>query len=172
MANPEVAHDLEVLMKKLFAMLIAATLVLGVLAGPSAFAGKKKKTRTVTLEESGSMIVPAPSSAVLFGITEGEFVNTCAMPASQGVDAWVVELPEDFRLGTALIEVVGADVTGAHDVDVYFYDSGCSLMNDYSLTGGPNESGSIAPGAAWVVVDLFLGANATFDLKATATITG
>ena len=162
-------------MKKLFAMLIAATLVLGVLAGPSAFAGKKKKkpaTRTVTLEESGSMLVPAPTSIALFGITEGEFVSTCAMPASQGVDAWVLELPDDFRLGTAQIEVVGADVTGAHDIDVYFYDSGCGLMVDYSLTGGPDESGSIAPGAAWVVVDLFVGANATIDLKATATIAG
>ena len=165
-------------MKKLFATAIAASLVLGLLAGPSAFAGKKKKkkppapvTRTVTLEESGTIMVPAPTSALLFGITEGEFVQTCAMPASQGVDGHVLELPEDFRLGTAQIEVLGADMTGAYDLDVYFYDASCALMGDYSLTAGTDESGAIAPGASWVVVDLFVGANATFDLKATATIT-
>ena len=165
-------------MKKLFATAIAASLVLGLLAGPSALAGKKKKkpkppaTRTVTLEESGTIMAPAPTSIALFGITEGEFAQTCAMPASQGVDGWVVELPEDFRMGTGLIDVVGTDATGAHDLDVYFYDSACGLMVDYSLTGGADESGAIAPGAAWAVVDLFIGANATFELKATATITG
>ena len=173
MANPEVAHDLEVLMRKLFAMLVAATLVLGVLAGPSAFAGKKKKTRTITLEESGSMAAPAPQSILLFGVTEGEFrvVNECAsMPVSQGIDGWVVEVPPEFQLGTASLEVLGADTTGAYDLDVYFLDAGCTVMEPY-MQGGVDPSGTILPGAAWIVVDLFAGANATFDLKATVTVT-
>jgi hypothetical protein len=57
------------------------------------------------------------------------------------------------------------------DLDVYFIDAGCGLMEPY-MTDGTNPSGSIPPGATWAVVDLFVGANATFDLKATATVTG
>ena len=162
-------------MKKLFAMLIAATLVLGVLAGPSAFAGKKKKTRTITFEESGAVKVAGPQGAVLFGVTEGEYtrVHSCAaMPVSQGHDGWAIAIPEEFRLGTASVEVLGADTSGAYDYDLYFYDSGCALMADVWLTDGADASGTIPPGAAYAVLDLVLGANATFDLKATATVTG
>ena len=167
-------------MKKLFATLVAMTLVLGVLAGPSALAGKKKKkkkapvTREITFEESGSMIVPGPTGAALFGLTEAEFtqVHTCAqMPASQGVDGWVIEVPEEFRLGTATVEVVGADASGAHDFDLYFYDAGCSLMADVWLQDGADPTGAIPGGASWMVIEMIVGGNATFDLKATATIT-
>lgn len=166
-------------MKKLLVTLVAASLALTVVAAPSAVAGKKKKppaskTRTITFEESGSMSVPGPTGAVLFGVTEGEFreVNMCgSMPASQGFDGWVVELPEDYRLGSATLTVLGADATGAFDMDAYFYDAGCALMGDYSLTEGPDPAGAIPPGARWIVVDLFAGLNATFDLAATATIT-
>jgi hypothetical protein len=166
----------EAWVKKLFAVLIGASLVLGLLAGPSALAGKKKKKKpvTVTLEESGAMKIPSPVSALFFGITEGEFVqaNSCAsLPASQGIDGWVVELPQEFAMGTGQVEVIGTDTSGAHDFNVYFYDAGCALMDDYSLTGGTDESGAIAPGTAFIVIDLFVGANATFDLKATATVT-
>lgn len=149
------------------------------LAGQSALAGEKKKppvlaTRTIKFEESGSMIVPGPTTRNLFGITEFEFawVNACAsMPASQGLDGWVVELPEDFRNGIASMEVLGADATGAYDLDVYFYDASCTWMRDVSLLGGADESGPIPPGATWAFVSLFAGANATFDLTATVIVT-
>lgn len=166
-------------MKKLFAVLVAATLVLGVLAGPSAFAGKKKKkapaTRTITFEESGAVRVAGPTGAALFGITEAEFtlVHTCAtMPVSQGHDGWAIAIPEDFRLGTASVEVLGADTSGVHDYDLYFYDASCALMGDVWLQDGADPTGAIPPGATWAVLDLVVGANATFDLTATATITG
>lgn len=166
-------------MRKPLVALVAASLALTVVSAPPALAGKKKKppapvTRTVTFEESGSMTAPGPSGAVLFGVTEGEFVqvNTCAsLPASQGFDGWVVELPEEFRLGTGTVTITGADASGAHDMDAYFYDGGCTLMGEVSLTEGADPAGAIPPGATWVVVDLFSGAGATFDLKATATIT-
>lgn len=164
-------------MKKLFAILVAGTLVLGVLAGPSALAAKKKKkaptSRTITLEESGSMAAPAPQSILLFGVTEGEFrlVNECAsLPVSQGIDGWVVEVPPEFQLGTASLEVLGTDTTGAYDLDVYFLDASCSVMEPY-MQEGADPSGTILPGAAWIVIDLFAGTNATFDLKATVKVT-
>lgn len=40
------------------------------------------------------------------------------------------------------------------------------------IQDGAEASGTINAGAAWAVIDLFVGANATFELKATATVTG
>jgi hypothetical protein len=85
------------------------------------------------------------------------------------VDGHVVELPEEFRTGTATIEVLGADPTGTYDLDVYFYDGGCGLLEPY-MTDGADASGAIPPGSTWAVIELFTGANATFDLKATVTV--
>jgi extracellular elastinolytic metalloproteinase len=66
--------------------------------------------------------------------------------------------------------VVGSDATGQHDLDVYLYDASCSLMEPY-ITDGADPSGPILPGAKWAVVSLFAGANASFKLTGTATIT-
>ena len=165
-------------MKKYLSILLAAFLVVGMIGAPTALAKKKKKkkkapvTKTITFEESGTIAGPAPSSLAIGGITEAEFVifNTCASPpASQGVDGHVVELPEDFGSGTGSLEVLGSDATGAYDLDVYFYDAGCSLMEPY-MTDGADPSGAIPAGARWAVVDLLVGANASFDLTATATV--
>ena len=153
-------------MKKPSAALIAATLVLGILAGPSAFAATK------TFRESGSMMAPAPARAATgVGVTEVDFqllTGDCEeLPILQGYDAWVILLPFDFRQGTASLRVQGADTTGAHDMDVYFYDGSCAPMNA-SLTTGVNPTGPIPRHAIWAVVTLAVGANATFDLTATA----
>lgn len=165
-------------MRKSLAIAIAALLVLGLVGAPSALAKKKKKkkkapaTKTITFEESGTIAIPAPSSLVLGGVTEIEFTiaHGCAsLPASQGVDGHVVEVPEEFRAGDATLEVLGSDATGAYDLDVYFYDAGCGLMEPY-MTDGVDPSGAIPPGAAWAVVDLLVGANASFDLTGTVTI--
>lgn len=165
-------------MKKSLAIVLASLLLLGLIGAPSALAKKKKKkksapvTKTITFEESGTMAVPAPTSLVIGGVSEAEFVivNECAsLPVSQGFDGHVVELPEEFRTGTATLEVLGSDATGAYDLDVYFYDAGCALMEPY-MTDGADASGAIPPGATWAVVDLLVGANASFDLTATTTI--
>lgn len=156
---------------------LASLLVVGLIGAPSASAKKKKKkktpvTKTITFEESGTMAGPAPSSLLVGGVTEAEFtiVNSCAsLPSSQGVDGYVVELPEDFRSGTATLEVLGSDASGAYDLDVYFYDAGCGLMEPY-MTDGADPSGAIPAGATWAVVDLLVGVNASFDLTATTTI--
>lgn len=166
-------------MRKILATTAAAALLLAVAAAPPALAKKKKKppapvTRTITFEESGSMSIPGPTGSVLSGLTEGEFtvVNECAsMPMSQGLDGYVVELPAEFQLGTATLQVLGADATGMYDMDAYFYDAACGLMDGVSLTEGADPAGGVPAGAKWVMVDLFVGANATFDLTATATIT-
>jgi hypothetical protein len=165
-------------MRKALVLALVAGLMTSAIAGP-ALAGKKKKkappaptTKEVTFEASGTLAVPAPTAIALKGLTEAEFTiaNECASaPVTQGVDGYVVEIPADFRSGTATVEVLGADTTGAYDLDVYFYDASCGLLEPY-MTDGADASGAIPPGAAWAVIELFVGANATFDLKATATV--
>ncbi|MEA2433876.1 MAG: extracellular elastinolytic metalloproteinase [Actinomycetota bacterium] len=149
-------------------------LVLGTIGMPAATAKKKKKptTQTVTFSEEGAIRVAGPTGAALKGVTEAEFTlaNSCATPpVSQGHDGYVIELPAEYAMGTGTIEVKGADTTGAYDLDLYFYDAGCTLMDPY-LTEGADPSGAINGGAKWAVVNLFVGANATFKLTATATI--
>ena len=161
-------------MKKSLMVMLAAALTVGAIAAPSAQAGKKKKApKTVTFEESGTIVAPAADGVAFGGVTTMEFViaNACASPpTTQGFDGHIVELPMDFRLGTATIEVTGSDTSGAHDLDVYFYDAGCALLEPY-MTDGANPAGAIPPGATYAAIELFVGANATFDLKATATVT-
>ena len=166
-------------MRRSLIVVLAAALALGAIGAPSAMAKKKKKkkpvpvTKTITFTQEGTITAPAPSSAASKGVTEAEFTaaNNCASPpASQGFDGYVVELPADYRLGTATLEVLGSDATGEYDLDVYFYDSACSLMEPY-MTDGADATGPIPGGAQWAVIDLFVGANASFKLTATTQIT-
>jgi hypothetical protein len=164
-------------MKKSLIAALAALLVLGAVGMPAATAKKKKKkkppvTQVVTFAEKGSMRVAGPTGAALKGVTEAEFTlaNSCATPpVSQGHDGYVIEIPAEFQSGTATVEVKGSDSTGAYDFDLYFYDAGCSLMDPY-LTDGTDPAGAINPGAKWAMVNLFVGANATFELTGTATV--
>ena len=169
-------------MKKLVLFLLASILVVGLVGGP-ALAGKKKKkkpkpppapvTQTITFEEEGTTRVPAFTNIAGGGITELEFVivNECgSMPATQGHDGHVLELPEEYRDGNATLTVTGSDATGQYDYNVYLYDSNCSLMEPY-IEEGSDASGGIPAGAQWAVVDMVMGAQGSFKLTATNTIT-
>lgn len=164
-------------MKKSLIVTLAAALALGAVAAPSAVAGKKKKKKkksapvTRTFEESGTIAAPAVTGLAIGGLTTAEFVvvNECAsLPTSQGFDGHVVEIPVGFRMGTAELEILGSSA-GTYDLDAYFYDGGCGLMEPY-MRDGADPTGPIPLGAAWVAVELFVGANTSFDLKATATV--
>lgn len=164
-------------MRKSLVVGVAALLVLGMIGAPAATAKKKKPkkptTQTITFEQEGTIRVAAPSSAAYFGVTDGEFlvVHECGqMPTTQGHDAFIVEIPADFQTGSGTLAVAGTDSTGVHDFDVYLYDAGCTLMEPY-ITEGADPSGIILPGAKWAVVSLFTGANASFKLTGTATVT-
>lgn len=170
-------------MKKAVVFLLASILVVGLVGGP-AIAGKKKKkkkppvppapvTQTITFEEEGTTRVPAFTNAAGGGITEIEFtvINSCgSMPSTQGHDGHVVELPEAYRDGNATINVTGSDATGLYDYNVYLYDTECNLMEPY-IEEGSDASGTIPAGAQWAVVDMVGGAQGSFKLTATNTIT-
>ena len=109
----------------------------------------------------------------MFGVTGNEFTSTCpdpyAAPASQGADGWVSTLPAGFGDGTHTIAVTGGESTPAgHDIDLYFLD--CRLRADRlgSDRVGADESGVIPGGAAYVLTQLFTGADVPFTLTAKA----
>lgn len=163
-------------MRKSLVATLAALLVLGMIAAPAATAKKKKKkpvAQTITFEQEGTIRIAGPTSAAYFGITDGEFlvVHDCAqMPATQGHDAWIVEIPAEFQTGSASLKIEGSDASGLYDLDVYYYDASCGLMEPY-LTEGTNPAGPILGGAKWAVVSMFTGANASFKLTGTTTVT-
>jgi extracellular elastinolytic metalloproteinase len=105
----------------------------------------------------------------VFGVTGTELTSTCtAPPASQGADGWVSTLPKGFGDGTHSIAVTGGDSTPAgHDLDLYFLDSQCALLGS-AATAAPDESSTIPGGTAYVLTQLFTGANVPFTLTAKA----
>jgi hypothetical protein len=104
----------------------------------------------------------------VFGVTGTEFSNACsAPPASQGTDGWVSKLPKGFGDGTHSVSVTGGESTPAgHDLDLYFLDSACQLIGS-AASSSADESSSIPGGTAYVLTQLYTGANVPFTLTAT-----
>ena len=124
-------------------------------------------------DDSGTIVTgnPATGETVerVVGVTGQEFSNTCpdpyAAPATQGVDGWISQLPAGFGDGTHTITVTGGETPAGHDIDVYFLDSAC-VVTGSAATSAPDESGVIPGGTAYVLTQLYTGANVPFTLKA------
>ena len=146
---------------------IAFALIVGLLGAVSAApAIAKKKKKPITFEASGAFAVGHPASFFEVSITGSELTNTCAIPASQGTDGYVVELSEEISKVAANVSVSGGDATGTYDLDMYFFNADCSPMGAAS-TAESNEVGAIGPGTKYILVNSFMGAEITFDLVAT-----
>lgn len=105
---------------------------------------------------SGTIHLPAPQSRSGPGMTEGSWTTTGSF-AAQGVDGLVVALPADAPGKTITAAGVSPfDETLGHDLDIYFYDAQRGFVGGASET--PDESTVVPAGAAFAVVDLFLGA--------------
>jgi hypothetical protein len=115
---------------------------------------------------------PATGETVerVVGVTGNEFSNTCPdpyeAPASQGTDGWISALPAGFGDGTHVIEVKGGETPAGHDIDVYYMDAGCQVIGS-SASSAADESGVIPGGTAYVLTQLFTGAQVPFTLSAT-----
>jgi len=110
-------------------------------------------------------------------ITGTEFRNTCSIPASQGVDGYVVELSDAISAVTSTVLVSGSDATHfGHDFDMYFFDADCASTgastND-STSGRPpgtnygDERGVFPAGTKYVLVIAGGGPGLEFTLDAT-----
>lgn len=143
------------------------------LAGPAA-AGKKKKkgpkpfkSETMTIE-IGHPVFNGYSGTVV-GITPQEFIQTCALPTTNGVDAAVYEVPADYTKVMASIEATGTGVTDAAapaDIDIYLFDEACAPVGAFNAAG-TSEAGVISPGTAYVLLHNYTGGptDVQFTLK-------
>ncbi len=123
--------------------------------------------------DSGTIVTGNPATGDptglqnVAGVTGNEFEQTCsAPPASQGVDAWVSTLPSGFGDGVHTVTVTGEETPAGHDLDLYFYGADCALLGSIA-TSGANESGVIPGGTAYVLTQLWTGADVPFTLTAT-----
>ena len=88
------------------------------------------------------------------------------MPVTQGLDGFVIELDDAISAVTATAEVTGTDVSGMHDLDLYFFDDGCVATGE-SSTEASDEVGVMPAGTRYILVTAFLGTEITFNFKAT-----
>lgn len=121
---------------------------------------------------TGTVLAGDPATRAVGGATEqlspcnGSIDPDVPAGLAQGVDGYWIQLPEGSAGRTATLTA-----NEPNDVDGWFYDEGCGLMpSPYTLaTTDPvpngDEQGVIPEGAAWVVVDLYVGAAATFTFS-------
>ena len=136
--------------------LIALTVALAIMVAPTtALAGKKKKGPKPYTSDAVSIEMGHPvfngNSGSIVGLTAQEFMNTCSVPASNGFDAYVFEVPADYQKIEAQLEAVGAGGVYAYDLDVYTFDSSCA-MNSVQNSPGTDQVGFILKGTAFVLV--------------------
>jgi hypothetical protein len=144
-------------MKKTMVLLLVLALAMPF---GGALAAKKKKPKPFK-SEIVSLGIAHP---VFFGqtgavnaITAREFVATCAIPASQGVDAWVFEVPAAYTGITASVKAIGEPGGAAgYDLDLYFFDDSCQATFA-SNSAGTDEFGYMPEGTAWIVMHNYLG---------------
>ena len=149
-------------MRKALALLLTLA-VAATLANPATAAKKKSKgpkpykSEEVTIQFGHAVLYGNSGSIV--GITPQEFVNTCAIPTTNGVDAFVWEVPEDYRNIDALITAFGAGGTVGHDLDIFLFDDACAVtMASQNTT--TDETTVMTKGTAYIMVHNFGAATA------------
>ena len=144
-------------MKKIVVCLLALALIAG---SQGAWAAKRKKPKPYKSEQV-TLAVPHPvaysSTGSVNGITAKEFENTCALPSTNGLDAYVFEVPPAFAKYDATVEAIGegAAPTG-YDLDIYLYDASCKVTLAFNATG-TDETGVLPKGTAFVLIHNYLG---------------
>ena len=145
-------------MKKL--AILGLVLVIGLVAQP-AIAGKKKGPKPWKSEQ-GTIGVAHPvfytSSQSVNSITAKEFESGCALPASNGLDGYVFEVPAEYQKIQASLAAVGAGAgtPAGYDLDVFMYDANCAVTFVSQATG-TDEQSVMPKGTAFVFVNNYLG---------------
>lgn len=117
------------------------------------------------ISETHKIVGTNPTSDAVGGVTENEFVSSCSYPpASNGVDGWVFEIPEELGRGNSNVQSIGEGSPIGHDLDLYFYSSSCSSLGG-AASPAADESGAVPFGTRYVVVDQWLGLNTDVHIE-------
>lgn len=100
-------------------------------------------------------------------ITEPEWIVGCPdLPLTQGVDGYVVELPNRFSTADATAHVVGTNSTGIYDMDLHFYSADCERLAVADSTEVDEET-SVYPTTRYILVEAYMGIDTNFRLEVT-----
>jgi hypothetical protein len=159
------------MLKRYLAIVLAAALLLSI--SGAAVAGKKKKGPKPYTSEVVSIAVGHPAlhsqSGTLVTVTAQEFLNRCAIPASNGFDAYVLEVPKEYTTIQAVATTTGVanpDTPAGFDFDLYFFDEACKEVG-FSNAAGTDETGIMVSGTAYIVIHNYTGgpADTSITLK-------
>ncbi|HZD79769.1 MAG TPA: hypothetical protein VE646_06985 [Actinomycetota bacterium] len=106
------------------------------------------------VHDEGLALVPTADAQLTLNLM---LEGACLFPPpTQGVDAWVTELPDGYQDGTSVISVrPESDLPQARaDVDVFFLSSDCQLTGSVA-TASAGESGTVPQGTWYVVTELY-----------------
>lgn len=147
------------MLKKLLVTVVAVSLVAAP-AGAGALAKGKKKGPKPYVSPEITIDVGHPAfhddSGTLLTATAQEFIRTCAIPSSNGLDAAVYELPADYRGTEARITAIGTGSNVPHDLDIYLFDEACEEVGFYNAVG-TDEVGILSADTAFVVLHNYAG---------------
>ena len=153
-------------MKKFLVLLLVLGLVVSIV-GPAGAKKKKKKAVKPYVTEEVEIQAGHPmfngQSGSLVSVTGQEFLNTCAIPSSNGVDGWVFEVPAAYQKISASAEATGTSVTDAAapaDLDMYFFDDSCTQVGAANAAG-TDEFGAMSPGVAFIFLHNYTGGPTT-----------
>jgi hypothetical protein len=107
-----------------------------------------------------------PLSGVVDGITQTEFVRRCALPATQGVDGYVIAIPPEHSTGDSVATATGS-APGPYNLDLAFFTADCAFLGD-SVTEAANEVAEVPIDTGFIVVNNALGFGVTFLLTVAA----
>lgn len=160
------------MLKKTLVALVAASLVAAPLGGDALAKAKKKKGPKPYVSPEITIRTGHPAfhstSGTLLTVTAQEFIRRCAIPASNGVDAAVYEVPADYAGSVAVIKAIG---TGAsvqpHDLDIYMFDETCTEVAYYNAVG-TDELGYTTTDTAFVLLHNYAPGPVTAHFELTA----
>ena len=147
------------MLKKLLVSLVAASLVVAPVGAGALAKGKKKGPKPYVSPEMTLQVGhPAfhDASGTLLTATAQEFIRTCAVPASNGLDALVYELPAEYAGIQAQIKAIGSGSNIPHDLDIYLFNDACEEVGFYNATG-TDELGILSADTAFVLLHNYTG---------------
>ena len=153
----------RVSVRRLAALGLVLAVAVGIVAAPAQ--SKPKRVKPRSFEAEGTLLTANPITLRRIGVTRGDFQRNCAIPPTQGIDGYVIPVPEEFQSSESATYVTGTDAIGQPDLDMYYFDAECAEIGA-SATGRFSETGVMPAGTAFVLVSAFLGGSSEFTFEA------
>jgi hypothetical protein len=139
------------------------------LAGPAAAKKKKKQPKPYTSEVVSIQLahpVFNGQSETVVGVTAQEFIQSCAIPGSNGLDAYVWEVPAEYQKIESTIVATGSDPAIDYDLDIYLFDAECNLTAPFN-TESADEYGALLKDTAFILVHNYLTGPVSVQIELT-----